>query len=185
MNLEIGLEGRYTIPTRYWHHLDDGRVQCDVCPRACRLHEGRRGLCFVRGRVDDLYRLIKRGSPTRMTGVGRSTIGSRDGQQDHREFCRPQAQRGDPALDRWSRPRRDHRRTGRLAEAPYAARESWCWFRGPPTCSRNRHAFGCRRPRPGLVDAPRHDALVDVSASAGCVYAGLGLECSEESPLGA
>jgi pyruvate formate lyase activating enzyme len=28
-------------------------VQCDVCPRACKLHEGQRGLCFVRGRVDD------------------------------------------------------------------------------------------------------------------------------------
>jgi pyruvate formate lyase activating enzyme len=38
------------IPTRYWHRLDDGRVQCDVCPRYCKLHEGQRGLCFVRGR---------------------------------------------------------------------------------------------------------------------------------------
>jgi pyruvate formate lyase activating enzyme len=38
------------IPTRYWRRLDDGRVQCDVCPRFCRLHEGQRGLCFVRGR---------------------------------------------------------------------------------------------------------------------------------------
>jgi pyruvate formate lyase activating enzyme len=35
-------------PTRYWHTLDDGRVQCDVCPRACKLHEGQEGLCFVR-----------------------------------------------------------------------------------------------------------------------------------------
>jgi pyruvate formate lyase activating enzyme len=37
-----------TVATRYWHGLDDGRVQCDLCPRACRLHEGQRGLCFVR-----------------------------------------------------------------------------------------------------------------------------------------
>ncbi|HEX7113883.1 MAG TPA: AmmeMemoRadiSam system radical SAM enzyme [Steroidobacter sp.] len=36
-------------PTRYWHRLEDGRVQCDVCPRACKMHEGQRGLCFVRG----------------------------------------------------------------------------------------------------------------------------------------
>lgn len=36
-------------PTKYWHKLDDGRVQCDVCPRACKMHEGQRGLCFVRG----------------------------------------------------------------------------------------------------------------------------------------
>ncbi len=39
--------------TRYWHLLDDGRVQCDVCPRACKLNEGQRGLCFVRARQDD------------------------------------------------------------------------------------------------------------------------------------
>ncbi len=38
-----------TVPTRYWHALDDGRVQCDLCPRNCRLHEGQRGTCFVRG----------------------------------------------------------------------------------------------------------------------------------------
>ena len=39
--------------TKYWHRLEDGRVQCDLCPRACKLHEGQRGLCFVRGRQDD------------------------------------------------------------------------------------------------------------------------------------
>jgi pyruvate formate lyase activating enzyme len=37
-----------THPTLHWHRLDDGRVQCDVCPRECRLHEGQRGFCFVR-----------------------------------------------------------------------------------------------------------------------------------------
>ncbi|GLW29083.1 AmmeMemoRadiSam system radical SAM enzyme [Actinoplanes regularis] len=50
---ELSLRDPYTVPTNHWHHLDDGRVQCDVCPRACRLREGQRGLCFVRGRVDD------------------------------------------------------------------------------------------------------------------------------------
>ncbi len=35
-------------PTRYWHTLDDNRVMCDLCPRACKLHEGQAGLCFVR-----------------------------------------------------------------------------------------------------------------------------------------
>jgi pyruvate formate lyase activating enzyme len=50
---EISLDDRYTVPGRYWHRLGDGRVQCDVCPRACRLREGQRGLCFVRGRVGD------------------------------------------------------------------------------------------------------------------------------------
>jgi pyruvate formate lyase activating enzyme len=42
-----------THPTRFWHRLDDGRVQCDVCPRECRLHEGQRGFCFVRAREGD------------------------------------------------------------------------------------------------------------------------------------
>jgi pyruvate formate lyase activating enzyme len=40
-------------PGRYWHKLDDGRIQCDLCPRDCRLHEGQRGACFVRERKDD------------------------------------------------------------------------------------------------------------------------------------
>jgi pyruvate formate lyase activating enzyme len=40
-------------PGRWWHRLEDGRIQCDLCPRECRLHEGQRGACFVRARVDD------------------------------------------------------------------------------------------------------------------------------------
>jgi len=40
-------------PARWWHKLDDGRIQCDLCPRDCRLHEGQRGLCFVRARQGD------------------------------------------------------------------------------------------------------------------------------------
>jgi pyruvate formate lyase activating enzyme len=40
-------------PARYWHLLDDGRIQCDLCPRDCRLHEGQRGACFVRARAGD------------------------------------------------------------------------------------------------------------------------------------
>ena len=40
-------------PGRYWHVLEDGRIQCDVCPRYCRLHDDQRGLCFVRARQGD------------------------------------------------------------------------------------------------------------------------------------
>jgi pyruvate formate lyase activating enzyme len=40
-------------PARWWHLLDDGRMQCDLCPRDCRLHEGQRGACFVRARSGD------------------------------------------------------------------------------------------------------------------------------------
>jgi pyruvate formate lyase activating enzyme len=35
---------------RFWHTLTDGRVQCDLCPRHCRLNDGQRGFCFVRAR---------------------------------------------------------------------------------------------------------------------------------------
>lgn len=35
-------------PTFYWHTLEDGRVQCDLCPRECKLRGGQQGLCFVR-----------------------------------------------------------------------------------------------------------------------------------------
>jgi pyruvate formate lyase activating enzyme len=40
-------------PTTWWTRLEDGRIRCDVCPRACALHEGQRGLCFVRRREAD------------------------------------------------------------------------------------------------------------------------------------
>ena len=38
---------------RYWHPNDDGRIQCDLCPRDCQLHDGQRGACFVRMRQGD------------------------------------------------------------------------------------------------------------------------------------
>jgi pyruvate formate lyase activating enzyme len=58
----IAPESRF--PARWWHTLDDGRVQCDLCPRECRLHEGQRGLCFVRQRS---------GSGMVLTTYGRSS----------------------------------------------------------------------------------------------------------------
>jgi pyruvate formate lyase activating enzyme len=53
MDETLTLDDPFTVPTQHWHRLDDGRIQCDVCPRACRLRDGQRGLCFVRARVDD------------------------------------------------------------------------------------------------------------------------------------
>ena len=38
------------FPGRYWHFMEDGRIQCDLCPRACKLQDGQQGLCFVRER---------------------------------------------------------------------------------------------------------------------------------------
>ena len=52
------------IPGRFWHRMADGRIQCDLCPRACKLQEGQRGLCFVRGRAGD--RMV-------LTSYGRSS----------------------------------------------------------------------------------------------------------------
>ena len=52
------------VPGRFWHRLADGRIQCDLCPRACKLQEGQRGLCFVRGRAGN--RMV-------LTSYGRSS----------------------------------------------------------------------------------------------------------------
>ncbi|TRZ64251.1 MAG: AmmeMemoRadiSam system radical SAM enzyme [Rhodocyclaceae bacterium] len=43
-------ESKY--PARWWHAIEDGRIQCDLCPRDCKLHEGQRGACFVRAMRD-------------------------------------------------------------------------------------------------------------------------------------
>jgi pyruvate formate lyase activating enzyme len=75
-------------PGRWWHALEDERIQCDLCPRDCKLHEGQRGACFVRqnqSRPDDpdhlrpLVRLLHR--PDRKEAA--QPLPSR-----HRRFCR-------------------------------------------------------------------------------------------------
>src|SRR5438093_13727020 len=38
-------------PGRWWMILPDGRIECRLCPRICKLNEGQRGFCFVRQRV--------------------------------------------------------------------------------------------------------------------------------------
>ena len=42
------------MPTlgRYWNKIDDGRLQCYLCPRLCTLSPGQRGFCFVRQHID-------------------------------------------------------------------------------------------------------------------------------------
>src|SRR5690606_5055643 len=51
-------------PGRYWHALDDGRLQCDLCPRYCKLHDEQRGACFVR---------MREGGQVVLTTYGRSS----------------------------------------------------------------------------------------------------------------
>ncbi len=38
---------------RYWHVEADGKIECELCPRLCKLHEGQAGFCFVRAREGD------------------------------------------------------------------------------------------------------------------------------------
>jgi len=52
------------VPTRYWHAIEGGRVQCDLCPRECKLKEGQQGLCYVRE---------NRGGEVVLTTYGRSS----------------------------------------------------------------------------------------------------------------
>src|SRR5438128_1579179 len=40
-------------PGRWWILLPEGRIECRLCPRFCKLNEGQRGFCFVRQRVGD------------------------------------------------------------------------------------------------------------------------------------
>jgi pyruvate formate lyase activating enzyme len=49
------------VSTKFWHQLEDGRLQCDVCPRHCRLREGQRGLCYVRQNLEGELALVSYG----------------------------------------------------------------------------------------------------------------------------
>ena len=44
---------RFTVDGRYFASIADGRLECRLCPRLCRLNDGQRGLCFVRARAGD------------------------------------------------------------------------------------------------------------------------------------
>ena len=48
-------------PGRWWTPLADGRIECRLCPRFCKLAEGQRGFCFVRRRVGDRMALTTYG----------------------------------------------------------------------------------------------------------------------------
>ncbi|TCS40825.1 AmmeMemoRadiSam system radical SAM enzyme [Reinekea marinisedimentorum] len=48
---------------QYWHALTDGsgKLQCDLCPRYCKIPPGGRGLCYVRGNEGGEVRLLTYG----------------------------------------------------------------------------------------------------------------------------
>ena len=57
-------ENDTVIATQYWHKIDDGRIQYDVCPRSCKLRDGQRGLCYVRGCEEGEVKLYTYGRST-------------------------------------------------------------------------------------------------------------------------
>jgi len=55
-----------SVNVGYWTRLEDGRIECGLCPRFCKMRAGQRGLCFVRRARED-------GEGMELTGYGRST----------------------------------------------------------------------------------------------------------------
>ena len=52
------------VTGRYFRRDEDGHTVCEMCPRACRLREGQRGVCFVRECRDDQMVLASYGRST-------------------------------------------------------------------------------------------------------------------------
>ncbi|MCP5095975.1 MAG: AmmeMemoRadiSam system radical SAM enzyme [Chloroflexi bacterium] len=42
------IEENGVVRGNWWHESANGRIQCDLCPRYCKLKDGQRGFCFVR-----------------------------------------------------------------------------------------------------------------------------------------
>jgi pyruvate formate lyase activating enzyme len=55
-----------SVNVGFWTKLEDGRIECRLCPRFCHMRPGQRGLCFVRRTRED-------GEGMELTGYGRST----------------------------------------------------------------------------------------------------------------
>jgi pyruvate formate lyase activating enzyme len=62
----MAMDAHDCIDVGYWTRLEDGRVECALCPRYCKMRPGQRGLCFVRRARED-------GEGMELTGYGRST----------------------------------------------------------------------------------------------------------------
>ena len=58
-------------PARWWVQRADGRLECQLCPRGCKLQDGQHGFCFVRQRQGDHLELTTYG---RTSGFGLDPI---------------------------------------------------------------------------------------------------------------
>jgi pyruvate formate lyase activating enzyme len=52
---------RVPAAARWWHRRADGRIECELCPRACKLQDGQHGFCLVRERHGDRLELTAYG----------------------------------------------------------------------------------------------------------------------------
>jgi pyruvate formate lyase activating enzyme len=59
--MDAPIDATQAYPTKYWRKLDDGKTECLICPRACKLHDQQRGLCFVRGNLNGEIVLLSYG----------------------------------------------------------------------------------------------------------------------------
>jgi pyruvate formate lyase activating enzyme len=59
--LEKGFLGRKVSP--YFAALNDGSIQCQLCPRLCHVDKGKRGYCRVRENVEGQYYSLVYGNP--------------------------------------------------------------------------------------------------------------------------
>lgn len=58
-------ESKFVVDGRHFHVLpEEGRIQCDLCPRYCRLGDGDRGFCFVRQNLGGVMKLTTYGRST-------------------------------------------------------------------------------------------------------------------------
>ena len=64
MSVDDSANGGVSYEGRYWHKQEDGRIHCDLCPRACVLQDGDRGFCFVRKNENDKMILTTYGLST-------------------------------------------------------------------------------------------------------------------------
>ena len=108
-------------------------MQCDLCPRDCRLHEGQRGLCFVRQRVGDAMVL---------TTYGRSRASASIRSRRSRSITSIPARASCRSAPRAAISRASSARTGTSRSR---ARWTGCWTRRRPRRSRRRRAAGCER----------------------------------------
>jgi pyruvate formate lyase activating enzyme len=49
------------VAGQWWQRLQNGRIQCNLCPRYCKLRDGQRGFCFVRQAQDGQMMLTSYG----------------------------------------------------------------------------------------------------------------------------